>query len=63
MVACTAGPTLKFHAPAVVALAGAEFSAHLDGKDIPCWTSVAVSPGSTLTVGSVTRPSQTLEDC
>ena len=47
------GPTLKFHAPAVVALAGAEFAAQLDGQGVPCWTSVAVPAGGVLTIGSV----------
>ena len=48
-----AGPTLKFHAGAVVALTGAEFEAQLDGVSVPCWASFAAPAGSTLTVGTV----------
>ena len=48
-----AGPTLKFHADATVALCGAEFEATLDGKPAPFWKSIAVSAGSELAVGAV----------
>ena len=51
---CAAGPTVKFHVAAVVALTGAEFDAKLDDKPVPCWTSFAVAAGTTLAIGMVT---------
>ena len=38
---------------AVVALAGAEFQADVDGMAVPFWTSVLVKAGSVLTIGTV----------
>ena len=52
--ASAAGPTVKFHVAAVVALTGAEFDAKLDDKPVPCWTSFAVAAGTTLAIGMVT---------
>jgi urea carboxylase len=42
------GPTLKFSAPATIALAGADFGARLDGVAIPRWTPIEVPAGATL---------------
>lgn len=39
------GPTLKFHCPALVALAGAPFSASLDGEALTWNSSFAVAAG------------------
>src|SRR3989344_842977 len=49
---CTlAGPTLKFHADAVIALTGAPMPAELDGQPLALWQSHAVRAGSVLTLG------------
>ncbi|GAA0507125.1 biotin-dependent carboxyltransferase family protein [Deinococcus depolymerans] len=45
------GPTLLFHAPALVSLCGAPFVAELDGAPFPLWRAVAVGAGQTLRVG------------
>jgi biotin-dependent carboxylase-like uncharacterized protein len=46
------GPTLKFHADAVIALTGAEMPARVDGMEIPYYESVALKAGSTLALGA-----------
>jgi len=46
-----AGPRLRFHADAVVALAGAPFDAWLDGRPVPLWRPLAVAAGSVLDCG------------
>jgi len=49
---CTlAGPTLKFHTDAVIALTGAAMPAELDGQPLALWQSHAVRAGSVLTLG------------
>lgn len=48
-----AGPTLRFHSDALLALTGAEFSAALDGVPLTWWSSVAVKAGQTLNIGAV----------
>jgi urea carboxylase len=45
-----AGPTLRFHAPAVIALAGCAMHATLDGAPLPMWRSVAVRAGAELRI-------------
>ena len=52
-LAVLAGPSLKFHTAAVVALCGAHFAADVDGEPVPFWQSFAVDAGSTLAVGAV----------
>lgn len=47
------GPTLKFNAPAVIALCGAHAKAELDGKRVPYWTPVAVPAGGVLKMRSI----------
>lgn len=47
------GPTLKFNAPAVIALCGAHMSAELDGKPVPYWTAVKITAGSILKMRSI----------
>ncbi|MGE9290124.1 MAG: urea carboxylase [Puniceicoccales bacterium] len=47
------GPTLKFNQSAVLALAGAEMPAELDGMPVPFWKAFPVNPGSVLKLGSV----------
>jgi urea carboxylase len=42
------GPTLRFASDAVIALAGADFAASLDGIPVPRWKSVVVPAGSLL---------------
>lgn len=49
------GPTLKFHAKAVVAVTGAEFDVDLDGTPIKMWTSLEIPAGSTLKIGGARR--------
>ena len=48
-----AGPHLKFHAPALIALTGAPFSARLDGRVLPMWQVCRVEAGSELLCGTV----------
>lgn len=49
------GPTLRFESDAVVALAGAEVGARLDGEPVSNWTSFAVAAGQTLATGPAKR--------
>ena len=48
-----AGPSLKFHTDAVVALTGALFQADLDGTPVAPWKSLRVKQGSTLSIKAV----------
>lgn len=48
-----AGPKLKFHKAAVVALAGASFTADVDGLPLPMYTAVNVPVGATLSIHTV----------
>jgi urea carboxylase len=51
---CTwSGPTLRFHAHAVVALAGADMDAKLDGTPVPTWSAFDVPAGAELRLGTV----------
>jgi urea carboxylase len=50
------GPTLRFHCPATVALAGAAVEATLDGAPVPMWQPVAVEAGQVLAVGRIAGP-------
>lgn len=45
------GPVLKFHAPAVVALTGADTDATLDGQPVLPWTPIMIQPDQVLNVG------------
>ncbi|CAL5223800.1 g6371 [Coccomyxa viridis] len=49
------GPTLKFHVDSLVALAGPEFPAEIDGTPVPFWTSILVKATSVLTIGTLSR--------
>ncbi len=49
-----AGPTLRFHAPAIVALAGCAVQASLDGAPLPMWRAVVVGAGSVLRIAGPT---------
>lgn len=53
MLVVDAGPSLRFHIDSVIALAGAEFKADIDGIPLPFWTSVTVKAGALLTIGMV----------
>ncbi|CAA7616637.1 urea carboxylase [Magnetospirillum sp. UT-4] len=46
------GPTLRFNAPTVVALAGADMGATLDGVPVPPCRAVAVAAGQVLAMGA-----------
>ncbi|WP_018043065.1 urea carboxylase [Methylobacterium sp. 88A] len=52
------GPTLRFHAAATVALAGAAMTVRLDGVAQPHGKAFAVEPGQTLSVGAIAGPGQ-----
>ncbi|NIF22274.1 urea carboxylase [Candidatus Pantoea multigeneris] len=45
------GPTLRFHSDAVIALAGADCPAELDGESLDYWQPVGVKAGQTLALG------------
>ncbi|PRB84331.1 urea carboxylase [Pseudomonas sp. MYb185] len=45
------GPTLRFHADALIALTGATSAALLDGEPVPFWAPVAVRAGQLLEMG------------
>jgi urea carboxylase len=56
---CTvAGPTLRFHCDATIALAGALMPATLDGERIDYFRPVAVKAGQTLALGTIEGPGQ-----
>jgi urea carboxylase len=48
------GPTLRFHAPAIIALAGCAVKAQLDGVNLPMWRAVAVPAGALLRIAGPT---------
>jgi len=48
-----AGPTLRFNCDAVVALAGADMGAELDGMPLANWAAHAVKAGSMLKLGAI----------
>ena len=48
-----AGPTLKFHVDSLIAMAGPEFTAEVDGNPVPFWISILVKATSVLTIGMV----------
>ena len=54
---CTlVGPALRFHAAAVVALAGADMVATLDGAPVARWQAVSIAAGSVLRLQAVRGP-------
>jgi urea carboxylase len=54
---CTmAGPALRFHAKACVALAGADMGATLNGSPVPYWVPLEIQAGSELRLRNVTGP-------
>ncbi|MBI3431851.1 MAG: urea carboxylase [Hydrogenophilales bacterium] len=48
-----AGPTLRFNCDAVIALAGADMGAELDGQPLANWAAHAVKAGSMLKLGAI----------
>jgi urea carboxylase len=50
------GPSLRFHADAVVALTGADMDARLDGTTAPRWCAFKVTAGSELRLGPARGP-------
>jgi urea carboxylase len=48
-----AGPTLRFNCDAVIALAGADMGAELDGQSLANWSAHAVKAGSLLKLGAI----------
>lgn len=53
------GPTIKFHAPAIVALTGAETDATLDGEPVAAWEPIYVQPEQVLNVGKTNNGCRT----
>jgi len=53
------GASLRFDADAVVALAGADMQAEVDGKPFPCWQSRRVASGAVLKCGAATTGART----
>ncbi|HET9475395.1 MAG TPA: 5-oxoprolinase/urea amidolyase family protein, partial [Steroidobacteraceae bacterium] len=52
------GATLRFDCDAVIALAGAQMDASIDGRPVVFWEPVAVPRGSVLTLGAIRGPGQ-----
>jgi urea carboxylase len=52
------GPTLRFHAPGTIALAGANMPMKLDGAPVPHNAAVAVGAGQVLSIGTIDGPGQ-----
>ncbi|MEW6255415.1 MAG: urea carboxylase [Pseudomonadota bacterium] len=52
------GPTLRFHADATVALAGAHMPATLDGAEVPHDAGFPVKAGQVLAIGTISGPGQ-----
>jgi len=48
------GPSLRFRSDAVIALAGADFGAGMEGWPVPRWQAVPVKAGSVLELGAAT---------
>ncbi len=48
-----AGPTLRFNTDAVIALAGADMGAELDGQPLANWAAHAIPAGSILKLGAI----------
>jgi urea carboxylase len=53
------GPTLRFHADAIVALTGAVTPATLDGAPLSMWSPVSIKAGQVLAVGQATSGCRT----
>ncbi len=53
------GATLRFDAEAVVALAGADMRAEIDGLPFPCWQSRRVPSGAVLKCGAASQGART----
>lgn len=52
---CTlAGPVLRFHRDAIIALTGAPSQPAIDGNPVAMWSPVAIRAGQTLAIGAVT---------
>src|SRR5262245_44853963 len=50
---CTmSGPSLRFHADAIIAIAGADMRPMLDGQHVQLWRSIEVHAGSTVQLGT-----------
>ncbi|MGE3360252.1 MAG: urea carboxylase [Acidimicrobiia bacterium] len=50
------GATLRFRSGAVVALAGADLAATVDGEPVATWEPITVAPGAVLRLGDVRGP-------
>ena len=54
---CTmTGPTLRFHADAVIAITGADMSARVDGKPAASWRALEIRAGSELRLSAAIGP-------
>ncbi|KAK7679790.1 hypothetical protein QCA50_017113 [Cerrena zonata] len=45
------GPTIKFHSPATICLAGGKFKFRSNGKDLPMFTAITIPADSTIKIG------------
>ncbi len=52
------GPTLRFHAPPTIALAGANMPMKLDGAPLPHNQAVTIGAGQVLSIGAIDGPGQ-----
>ncbi len=52
------GPTLRFHAPATIALSGAVMPMRLGGTPLPHNEAIAVAAGQVLSIGTIEGPGQ-----
>jgi urea carboxylase len=51
-----AGPTLRFHAPAIIALGGADMAMRVDGHRVSPWTPVEVGASAVVTIAATEGP-------
>ena len=57
---CTmTGPTLRFHSDAVIAIAGADMLARVDGRTVSMWQPLKVRGGATLRMGAASEGART----
>jgi urea carboxylase len=57
LLECTlVGPSLRFHAPAVIALTGADMGAEIGGREVERFRAIPVAAGSILRLGAVRGP-------
>ncbi|MFM9108790.1 MAG: 5-oxoprolinase/urea amidolyase family protein, partial [Chloroflexota bacterium] len=58
-----AGPTIRFEAPALVCVTGADFGPRLDGEELPMWEPCLVPAGAVLAFAHPLRPGSGMRAC